>query len=233
MYWNERIAIVDGLRSPFSKSWSDLNGIDPVSLSTHVARELLFSTGVDLAKVDQVVWGTVVSVPRSPNVDREVALNLGLYSTPGFTISRACASGFQSIASAAESLWTGQASVALAGGVDVTSNAPVPHKKDFIDKLRDLPRASTGDKLSTIASLRPSDFFPFRQRYLNVSRVKQWESMPRIWLSTLLSHVKIKRRSRWRVIARPVLRLKTDTLPSNCPNHEWQKGCRQRHRCVL
>ena len=160
MYWNERIAIVDGLRSPFSKSWSDLNGIDPVSLSTHVARELLFSTGVDLAKGDQVVGGTVVSVPRSPNVAREVALNLGLYSTPGFTISRACASGFQSIASAAESLWTGQASVALAGGVDVTSNAPVPHKKDLIDKLRDLPRASTGDKLSTIASLRPSDFFP-------------------------------------------------------------------------
>ena len=27
--------------------------------------------------------------------------------------------------------------VALAGGVDVTSNAPVLHKKDLIDKLRD------------------------------------------------------------------------------------------------
>ena len=76
MYWNERIAIVDGLRSPFSKSWSDLNGIDPVSLSTHVARELLFSTGVDLAKVDQVLWGTAV-LPRSPN-GCEVVLNLSL-----------------------------------------------------------------------------------------------------------------------------------------------------------
>ena len=160
MHFNERIAIVDGLRSPFVKSWSTLNGIDPVALSTHVTRELLFSVGLDVETVDQIVWGTVVSVPRSPNVAREVALNLGLYSTPGFTISRACASGFQSIASAAESLWMGHANIAVAGGVDVTSNAPVPHKKDLIDKLQAFPKASTGDKLSTIAGLRPKDFFP-------------------------------------------------------------------------
>ncbi len=160
MHFEERIAIIDGLRSPFVKSWSTLNGIDPVTLSTHVTRELLFSVGLDIETVDQIVWGTVVSVPRSPNVAREVALNLGLYSTPGFTISRACASGFQSIASAAESLWMGHASIAVAGGVDVTSNAPVPHKKAVIDKLRALPKASTGQKVSTIAGLRPSDFFP-------------------------------------------------------------------------
>ena len=152
MHFNERIAIVDGLRSPFVKSWSTLNGIAPVTLSTHVTRELLFSVGLDIEMVDQVVWGTVVSVPRSPNVAREVALNLGLYNTPGFTISRACASGFQSIASAAESLWMGHANIAVAGGVDVTSNAPVPHKKEVIDKLRALPKASTGNKLATIAA---------------------------------------------------------------------------------
>ena len=116
MHFNERIAIVDGIRSPFVKSWSTLNGIDPVTLSTHVTRELLFSVGLDIEKIDQIVWGTVVSVPRSPNVAREVALNLGLFNTPGFTISRACASGFQSIASAAESLWMGHAiSLSLVG----------------------------------------------------------------------------------------------------------------------
>ena len=68
MHWNERIAIIDGLRSPFAKSWTILNGIDPVTLSTHVTRELLFSIGLDVETVDQIVWGTVVSVPRSPNV---------------------------------------------------------------------------------------------------------------------------------------------------------------------
>ena len=81
MHFNERIAIVDGIRSPFVKSWSTLNGIDPVTLSTHVTRELLFSVGLDIEKIDQIVWGTVVSVPRSPNVAREVALNLG-FNTP-------------------------------------------------------------------------------------------------------------------------------------------------------
>ena len=32
----------------------------------------------------------------------------------------------------------GACHIAVAGGVDVTSNAPVPHKKELIDKLREL-----------------------------------------------------------------------------------------------
>ena len=33
----DRIAIVGGARSPFAKSWSSLNDVDPVELSTQVA----------------------------------------------------------------------------------------------------------------------------------------------------------------------------------------------------
>ena len=38
----KRVAIVDLARSPFAKSWTVLNGVDPISLSTQVTRELLF-----------------------------------------------------------------------------------------------------------------------------------------------------------------------------------------------
>ena len=156
----DRIAIIDGLRTPFAKSWTILNGLDAVSLSTHISRELLFRNDVPLNLVDQIIWGTVLAVPRSPNIAREVALNLGMYRTPGFSVTRACATGFQSIANAYNMLSLGQAEVIIAGGVDVTSNAPVPHKKEVIDKLRELPRASVGKKVSTLASLRPKDLFP-------------------------------------------------------------------------
>ena len=66
--------------------------------------------------IDQVVWGTVVSVPRSPNVAREVALNLGCTIHPVYHL-QSLRFGFQSIASAvAESLWMGHANIAVAGG---------------------------------------------------------------------------------------------------------------------
>ncbi len=156
----ERIAIIDGLRSPFVKSWSTLNGVGPVELSTHVARELLYRNEIRAEWVDQIVWGTVVSVPRSPNVAREVALNLNMYQTPGFTVSRACASGLQSIASVCEMIWSGTAEVALAGGVDVTSNAPVPHKKKVIDTLQTVAKKKGFAQAKTLASINPKDLFP-------------------------------------------------------------------------
>ena len=38
----DRIALIGGLRSPFTKSWTTLNDVSPVQLSTQVARETLF-----------------------------------------------------------------------------------------------------------------------------------------------------------------------------------------------
>lgn len=156
----ERIAIVSTLRTPFVRSWSDLNDVDPVELSTQVARELLFRLELPYHKVDQVVWGTVIAVPRSPNVAREVALNLGMYHAHGVTTSRACATGFQSIASGAEMIWAGVADVVLCGGVDVTSHAPVTYKKQVVDKLQELQKAKGLDLVKKLRGLNPLDFLP-------------------------------------------------------------------------
>lgn len=156
----DRIAIVAGLRTPFSRSWSDLNDVDPVELSTQVARELLFRLELKPQDVDQVIWGTVISVVRSPNVAREVAMNLGMYHCSGFSVSRACASGFQAIASAAEQIWSGECDVVLAGGVDVTSHAPVVYKKRVVDQLQKLQKLKGMALLKAATELHPTDFFP-------------------------------------------------------------------------
>lgn len=156
----ERIAVVDGLRSAFAKSWTTLNGLDAVGLSTHITRELLFRNDIELNSVDHIVWGTVISVPTAPNIAREIALDLGMYRTPGYTVTRACATGFEAVASAANMIRLGEAEIVVAGGVDITSNAPVPHKKEVIDKLKDLPKAPLGKKLQTLASMSPKDLLP-------------------------------------------------------------------------
>ena len=91
---------------------------------------------------------------------REVALDLGLYTTPAFTVSRACATGFQSVASAAQMILSGEAEVVLAGGVDVVSAAPVPHRKEVIDQLLKVQKAKGLGAVTSIAKLNPLDLFP-------------------------------------------------------------------------
>ena len=177
----ERIAIVAGARSPFTKSWSTLNDVSPVELSTQVSRELFFRNDVDLSWVDHIVWGTVVSVPTSPNVAREVALNLGMYRTPGVTVSRACATGFQSIATAAEMIWAGQAQCILAGGVDVTSAAPVTYRKNVIDTLQKAQKAKGLNLVKTLAGVNPLHLMPsppkLTERYTGLTMGEHAELM--------------------------------------------------------
>ena len=184
----ERVAVIDGMRTPFARAWTSLNGLGPVELSTIVARELLFRNDVPLTEVQHVVWGTVLAVPRSPNVAREVALNLGMYRTPGVTVSRACATGLQSVASAFELIVTGQADVVLAGGVDVTSDAPVVHKKAVIDQLQKAQKAKGMDFLGTLAKINPLDLLPnppaLTERYTGKTMGEHAEDMAKYFAIT-------------------------------------------------
>jgi len=156
----DRIAICASLRTPFSRSWSDLNEVDPVELSTQVARELLFRLEIAGRDVDQIVWGTVIAVPRSPNIAREVALNLGMFHAHGVSVTRACATGFQAVASGCEMIWAGVADTVLCGGVDVTSFAPVTYKKSIIDRLQELQKAKGFELVKKLKGLNPLDLLP-------------------------------------------------------------------------
>ena len=51
----KRVAIVDLARSPFAKSWTVLNGVDPISLSTQVTRELLFRNNFRPDLIEHIV----------------------------------------------------------------------------------------------------------------------------------------------------------------------------------
>ena len=156
----DRVAIVAGLRTPFAKAWTDLNGLNAVELSTQLSRELLFRHDIKPEHIDQIIWGTVIAVPSAPNIAREVALNLGMYRVPGYSVTRACATGLQVVANAAEAIWAGAADVVIAGGVDVTSDTPVPHRKSVIDTLNRAQRAKGMDLMRTLAQINPKDLLP-------------------------------------------------------------------------
>ena len=99
----KRVAIVEGVRTPFAKSGSAYKDMTSIDLGIVAVRELLARADINASEVDDLVYGTVVHSVLAPNIAREVGLGAGLPpNVPAFTVARACASSNQAITSAAE-----------------------------------------------------------------------------------------------------------------------------------
>ncbi len=158
----ERIAVVAGLRTPFAKQASAFHGVPAVDLGKMVVNELLNKHDVDPMIIDQLVFGQVVQMPEAPNIAREIVLGTGMnVHTDAYSVSRACATSFQSTANVVESIMAGLVDVGIAGGADSSSVAPIGVSKKFARTLLDLSKAKTlGQKLSLIRQLRFKDILP-------------------------------------------------------------------------
>jgi len=159
---NRRAVIVAGLRTPFARSGTVYRDVTAVRLARHAARELLYRTELPGNTVDEVILGQVVPSPLTPNVAREVSLLPQLPKTiPACTINRACASGAQAIANAADQIMAGHADVVVAGGVESLSDIPILHSKRFAQTLMAASRARTlRERAALFAKVRPRDLAP-------------------------------------------------------------------------
>lgn len=156
-----RIAIVDGLRTPFAHIATHFRDLSAIDLGALAVRELMQRNELKASEVDQLIFGMTVMIPEAPFIAREVALQLGLDSVDAYSITRACATSFQTVASAAESILAGNAEVVIAGGTDSTSSVRLPMSPKFSATLRDVNFAkSAGDRLKLLATLRPKDILP-------------------------------------------------------------------------
>ena len=158
----ERIAIVAGLRTPFAKQATAFHGVPAVDLGKIVVNELLQKHDVDPAIIDQLVFGQVVQMPEAPNIAREIVLGTGMnVSTDAYSVSRACATSFQSTVNVAESIMAGHVDVGIAGGADSSSVAPVGVSKKLARTLVDLTKArSLGQRLKLLSRLGFKDLLP-------------------------------------------------------------------------
>ncbi|WP_100641984.1 acetyl-CoA C-acyltransferase FadI [Alteromonas facilis] len=158
----DRIAIVAGLRTPFAKMATYFHGVPAVDLGKMVVNELLIRNNVDPSWVEQVVYGQVVQMPEAPNIAREIVLGTNMpVSTDAYSVSRACATSFQSTVNIAESMLAGNISVGVAGGADSTSVSPIGVSKNLARALVDLQKTKTlGQKLSIFRRLSLRDLAP-------------------------------------------------------------------------
>ncbi|MFT4210863.1 MAG: acetyl-CoA C-acyltransferase [Microbacterium sp.] len=116
--------IVSAARTPFSRSWSGAFNLTPgAELAGHAVAAAVARAGVEPDRIDDVVLGCAnAEGATGGNIARQAALRAGLPpATAGVTVSRFCASGLESVATAAQRVLTGQYDVAVAGGVESIS----------------------------------------------------------------------------------------------------------------
>ncbi|HEY4216668.1 MAG TPA: acetyl-CoA C-acyltransferase FadI [Gemmatimonadaceae bacterium] len=157
-----RVAIIDGVRTPFARAGTVLKGFSAIDLGKRAVAELIQRTDLDPLLVESIVYGTVVQQVTAPNIAREVALMPMLSrGCDAYTVSRACASANQAITDAADQIVLGHRDIVIAGGAESLSNVPILHSRSMSDKLVALSKAkSAAAKLRIVASIRPRDLVP-------------------------------------------------------------------------
>ena len=122
----DRIAIVMGLRTPFAKQATAFHGVSALDMGKMVVNEMLSRSELDPKEIEQLVYGQVIQMPAAPNIAREIVLGTGMnVSTDAYSVSRACATSFQSTVNVAESIMTGNIDIGIAGGADSSSVLPI------------------------------------------------------------------------------------------------------------
>src|SRR5258706_12028837 len=158
----QRLVIVDGIRTPFCKMGSDLAQMGADELGRIAVNALLTKTGLNPALIDEVIFGCVGQPADAANVARVIALRAGIpESVPAFTVHRNCASGCEAFTQAYEKMVAGRGEIFIVGGTESMSNYPLVYTPQAAAKFGRLSRArSLGQKLGAALAFRPKDFSP-------------------------------------------------------------------------
>jgi acetyl-CoA C-acetyltransferase len=157
-----RVAILGGNRIPFARSNGPYAAASNQDLLTAALDGLVARFGLSGQRIDEVVAGAVLKHSRDFNLTRECVLGSRLDPhTPAFDIQQACGTGLEAVILVANKIALGQIEVAIAGGTDTTSDAPLAVNERMREALLDLNRArSLGGRLRAATKLRPTQ--PFR-----------------------------------------------------------------------
>ena len=118
-----RAAIVAPIRTAVGKYLGALSDFSAGDLGGIVLKALIDRTGLDPARVDDVIFAQGYPNGEAPCIARWSLLRADFpISVPGYSLDRRCGSGLQAIVDAAMMIQTGAADVVIAGGCESMSN---------------------------------------------------------------------------------------------------------------
>jgi acetyl-CoA C-acetyltransferase len=134
------VYIVAALRTPIGSFAGSLSSLSASHLGAIAIKAALKQSGVDPARIGEVLMGNVLSAGLGQAPARQAAIFAGL---PDFveatTINKVCASGTKAIMLGAQSILLGQYDAVIAGGMESMSNVPY-----YLDKARNGYRLGHG-----------------------------------------------------------------------------------------
>jgi acetyl-CoA C-acetyltransferase len=126
------VVILGAARTPIGRYGGAFKDLHAAELGAVAARAALERANVPVDEVDEVIVGHGRQAGSGPNPARQVAHRSGIrVRAPAQTINKACASGLQAVASAAQSILLGESDCVLAGGIESMSR--MPYLVDSID----------------------------------------------------------------------------------------------------
>jgi acetyl-CoA acetyltransferase family protein len=118
--------VIDAIRTPIGRYGGALAKTRPDDLAAHVVGQIVDRSSVDPDLIDDVFFGNANGAgEENRDVARMAVLLAGLPTTvPGVTMNRLCGSGLEAAINASRAIEAGDASLAIAGGVESMSRAP-------------------------------------------------------------------------------------------------------------
>jgi acetyl-CoA acetyltransferase family protein len=156
------VVIVDGVRTPFCRSWGVLEDVPADDLARLAMAEAMARVDLDPAAVDEVVIGNIAQPAETTTLARVAAIRAGIpRSVPALTVNRNCGSGIEAIVSAYHRIESGLADVVIAGGVESMSRIPFQLGHRFTRRMMQLQKARNGwSRLRRLSAFRAADLKP-------------------------------------------------------------------------
>lgn len=151
------VAILGGNRIPFARQDKAYAKVSNQDMFTAALDGLVSRFGLQGERLGMVAGGAVLKHSRDFNLIRESVLGSALSPyTPAFDIQQACGTGLQAITAVADGIARGRYDVAVGGGVDTTSDAPIGISESMRRALLEVNRArSTADQILGVLKVLP------------------------------------------------------------------------------
>ena len=119
-----KAVILSGVRTPVGRYMGALKEVAAYDLGALVLNEVVQRSGVDPARVDEVIMGQSYQSGEYVNIARMARLKAGWpESIPGITLDRRCCTGLDVVCFAAMAVQSENTGIAVAGGVESMSTA--------------------------------------------------------------------------------------------------------------
>ena len=119
------VYLIGGVRTAIGGFCGAFESVPAPALGGVVVKAAVARAGIPAGRIDEVIFGNVVSAGLGQNVARQAAIGGGLDPKVGATtVNKVCGSGLKAVMLAAQSIQCGDASAIVAGGTENMSRAP-------------------------------------------------------------------------------------------------------------